>query len=640
MKIKLNEAIILKIIKANFFVFFILYCSTICIQSYAADENVEQEKTPIEQLDELEIKDPAQALKLAKKLLIERESAFSANDKITIFTRIAQYSSYIGDDEQSLQFIERAYSLKPNLNSDAGIILLITHANASMYNNQNSQAMTLYQQAENNAKITANNSKLAEVYGAMAEYYSFNYDDINAFKYFRKSFLLLEKLGNELALMLLKSKMANAYSNIHDDEKAIALGTEVLAYFNKHELYYDATYAQFMLAYSYLRIENYVQAQIAFEKVIELAKLTDNEVALPAVYLGLAQVFFHSKQYDKSRDYLQIFHKTRQPITLPHSKIDYLLLEAELELLNENTESALQRINEIEAVLASLEESTTHSWQLDTLLVKAKISFIEKDYRSAYLFEKEASKLYKSYQNTQRETIRSKHKVILDTEQAQFKNTILERDKLLDKAALKNAKQQQWMQYLVILFSLTFVFFLALLVRKQFKASKRLNILANTDSLTGLANRRFAFEYAELQLVQNKKDNHPFSLIVFDIDFFKAVNDTYGHAGGDLALVSITKVASKYVRDQDILGRVGGEEFLLALPNTSASKAFTVAQRIREGIEMEDIEINNINVNITASFGVAELSSERDSLNQIFKDADEALYQAKEHGRNLVKIAK
>jgi len=153
-----------------------------------------------------------------------------------------------------------------------------------------------------------------------------------------------------------------------------------------------------------------------------------------------------------------------------------------------------------------------------------------------------------------------------------------------------------------------------------------------------LANRRFIFNYAEHKLAFAKKDNLTFSLIIFDIDHFKLVNDIHGHAGGDIALISIAKIANEYVRNQDILGRIGGEEFLLVLPKTSSIAALAVAQRIRLAIEENDFLINDKHVRITASFGVAELSHQEE-FNDIFQSADKALYQAKTSGRNLVKIA-
>lgn len=228
---------------------------------------------------------------------------------------------------------------------------------------------------------------------------------------------------------------------------------------------------------------------------------------------------------------------------------------------------------------------------------------------------------------------------MFDTDQALLKNKLLERDKQLDKSALENAAQQQKLQSLLIsamsIFALALIFF----IYHQRKNSKILHKLANTDALTELANRRYTFIYAENMLAQSKKYQQSFAIIIFDIDHFKKINDTYGHTGGDIALKGISDIANEYVRSNDILGRIGGEEFLVILPNTSSKQAYDIAERIRQGIEKADITLGDEIVNISASFGISQLTQNQPNFNQIFHEADIALYQAKNSGRNCITLA-
>ncbi|MBU2893449.1 GGDEF domain-containing protein [Colwellia sp. D2M02] len=629
----LNTVIYLRLALITFFLFF-------SFKAYSSSPNFNTISKAFDHFEELSAKDPSLALEAATKMMTEQGSTLSQENKTTLLAKIAQYNYFLGNVTQGITAIEQAYALNPDFNSDTGLLLLITHGALLLSKGELEQTMPLYAKAEKIAIATENTKRLAEVYSYIAGYYSILHDDIQALKYFHQSYVLVEQLNNELEMMYLKSQMTGAYSNIHDNENAIKLGNEALSYFIEREFYFDALYVQSELANSYLNIKDYNKAKIAFENVIIFSKKTLSEASIPIANFGLAEVYFALEDYDKSREYLQIFHETRPAEVLTFTRVNYLVLEAKLAITDNNLVLAQEKISEVEATLDTLDKNATLSWKVKVLSIKAKIAYLNKDYESAYLFERESKELHNTYQNTQRETIRSKFKILFDTDQTRLQNKILARDKLLDKAALKSAEQEKWIQYLIILFTLALTCFLIFLVRRQVKTSKYLNKLANTDALTGLANRRFTFKYAENKLSACKNHNSPFAVVVFDIDHFKIVNDTYGHAGGDIALINIAKIANEYVREQDILGRIGGEEFLLVLPKTTAKKARMVAQRIRAAIDDNDFLINELHVKITASFGVSELSNPEHSFNHLFQDADDALYQAKALGRNRVEVAK
>jgi diguanylate cyclase (GGDEF)-like protein len=164
---------------------------------------------------------------------------------------------------------------------------------------------------------------------------------------------------------------------------------------------------------------------------------------------------------------------------------------------------------------------------------------------------------------------------------------------------------------------------------------KKLNELAGSDPLTGSYNRRFFYEVAQVYFNQMLRSVKPLSIIMLDLDHFKQINDTYGHLKGDIVLQQVTYVCKKLVRVQDIFSRFGGEEFVIALPETSLSNAMLVAERLRRAIEALKIEFDDIH--ITASFGVAETIGETDlSLDILINRADEAMYVAKHAGRNQV----
>ncbi len=156
--------------------------------------------------------------------------------------------------------------------------------------------------------------------------------------------------------------------------------------------------------------------------------------------------------------------------------------------------------------------------------------------------------------------------------------------------------------------------------------------MAMTDSLTGILNR-LAFETIALKEISKAvRTNTDLSIILFDIDNFKQINDRYGHVYGDFILRTVAEIVSRSLRTSDIFARWGGEEFVVLLPNTNGLRAINVAEKIRSRIQFHRFD-NGLKV--TASFGVANLKSCKDFDNLILK-ADEALYRAKERGKNRV----
>ncbi len=167
---------------------------------------------------------------------------------------------------------------------------------------------------------------------------------------------------------------------------------------------------------------------------------------------------------------------------------------------------------------------------------------------------------------------------------------------------------------------------------------EKLEELASTDVLTKLYNRRFFYENAIKTIEYAKRQNHPLSLIMIDIDHFKQVNDTYGHSAGDEVLQELAKIMQNLQRKSDTIVRLGGEEFAILLPDTSKEQAFKVAQKLRQKIEKNQVHLSDgNNVDFTVSLGVSSVMIEKETdIEAALSRADKALYKAKESGRNNV----
>ncbi len=176
-------------------------------------------------------------------------------------------------------------------------------------------------------------------------------------------------------------------------------------------------------------------------------------------------------------------------------------------------------------------------------------------------------------------------------------------------------------------------------IAERQKAQVKLLELATTDGLTGLRNRRYFMESANQELDRARRYQTPLALLLLDADYFKAINDRYGHQVGDQALQALASIGRRLLREVDLFARIGGEEFAILLPQTDHAAARNVAERLRQAIIDQPVITEDGPLRLTISLGLSSLSSATVNLDELFRRADTALYQAKQNGRNRVESA-
>jgi diguanylate cyclase (GGDEF)-like protein/PAS domain S-box-containing protein len=174
--------------------------------------------------------------------------------------------------------------------------------------------------------------------------------------------------------------------------------------------------------------------------------------------------------------------------------------------------------------------------------------------------------------------------------------------------------------------------------RKQLE--RELKRRAQTDVLTGLNNRRHFYELAEQELARARRYGKPLAMLMLDVDHFKQVNDIYGHHAGDAALRKLSEVCIATLREIDIIGRYGGEEFVVLLPETDSLRALEAAERLRHALAEADVPLAGGDLlRFTVSIGVTNLAATDADLDSVLKRADKGLYEAKNSGRNRVCVS-
>ncbi|MFT5707988.1 MAG: diguanylate cyclase (GGDEF)-like protein [Oceanospirillaceae bacterium] len=171
--------------------------------------------------------------------------------------------------------------------------------------------------------------------------------------------------------------------------------------------------------------------------------------------------------------------------------------------------------------------------------------------------------------------------------------------------------------------------------RHALELSKKYQILAHFDSLTQLSNRRDAHHILKREQARVIRSNEPLSIILCDVDYFKKINDQYGHNAGDAVLIKLAELFTETTREQDCVARWGGEKFLFILPNTDAMNANVFAKKIQEKLKEHLINFKGDEIKITVSMGIEQLNGHQ-SIDEVINSADKYLYQAKHSGRNQI----
>lgn len=226
-----------------------------------------------------------------------------------------------------------------------------------------------------------------------------------------------------------------------------------------------------------------------------------------------------------------------------------------------------------------------------------------------------------------------------DASRREFDNQRLRAEKSLREQEMQALLKARRWQRIAMALGVALALVLGLLVGRQIVRTRRLRVLALTDELTGVANRRRIEVLGEDAVQQARADERALSLITFDIDGFKTINDRHGHLAGDQVIARVAAACQQALRQSDEIGRIGGEEFVVLLPDSGIDDAAQVGERIRAGVEALDFSDVATGLRVTISLGVTALAARDADLADVLKRADGALYQAKAAGRNCLRTA-
>ncbi|HUP89629.1 MAG TPA: GGDEF domain-containing protein [Longimicrobiales bacterium] len=304
-----------------------------------------------------------------------------------------------------------------------------------------------------------------------------------------------------------------------------------------------------------------------------------------------------------------------------------------------NRAVALRMLGRIQDAIADLEFTRRHfvATKNDRFLhmveQESALSYAAAgDWQRAYRAKAAQYDLQKSLSGLAGHEQTTRLRIEFDAEKKEQENRALQRENA-------NSAEIRRLQFTVLILGAIIIAFLAAFAYRQIRNARRLRITALTDDLTGLPNRRHLMLLANEGLKACRNAGQSFAVLALDIDFFKRINDTFGHAAGDAVLQRVSRTLQSTLRGGDHVGRVGGEEFVAILPRAAQKDAEYVAARVRENIENTDYSDIARDLEVTVSIGVAVAQSNDEDFTDIHQRADHSLYAAKAGGRNRIEVA-
>lgn len=371
-----------------------------------------------------------------------------------------------------------------------------------------------------------------------------------------------------------------------------------------------------------------------FEEGIGVCKDLDEPLIQVAMQGMLARFYLYSNEYDKAIDVVNRYLAESESLVYKPVVHEFYELKSRLSVIQGDTDLAQFYANKI------IDESPPDTISVSIIEAHKILYEIAKEQG---LYDK-ALLHYENYFQAKSRNMNREHAKILSIQKAKqelndksLQISLLDKENSLLKTEALLSEESANNRTLVI-----FLLFLVLCFMGAWLYAKRVNYrvlqkVARTDGLTGIANRRYLTSVAGRILERAKLENKVVSFIMFDLDDFKSINDTYGHSSGDEALILCVEAVKSVLRENDLFGRLGGEEFGILLLSCDTPLAFTLAEECRQKI-VSKCRQKKLEYPISASFGVACSDSCGLSFNTLFECADKALYQAKSAGKNTVKV--
>ena len=443
------------------------------------------------------------------------------------------------------------------------------------------------------------------------------------------------------------SELGILYAYLDRNKQAMVYYQQSYQYYKKADKTILALNALVNIGMNHLFEKEYEQAITAYKTIIDESDGVAPNQIMYRTYSGLSWANLKKKDPNPevSYQYLLLSKQYMQSIEQYDIELQYYLDEAFVLFEIERFDETLDSISTVENILAAQMPLGQLKMQARISIVnlKSKTYFKLGHYQQAY--DLQAQRLSLTQVMRAKEHIQSVAEVrlTLEAKEADLHKQVLKNQQTLQEIALSTAEQEQQQQKLYLFTIAVVALIFAWLLVKLIQGQRKLYHASSIDMLTGIANRRKLMRKGRKFIHRASAKKTDFSVIMIDIDHFKKVNDQFGHSVGDQVLKKVVELGEDFMRNTDVFGRFGGEEFIVFLPHTSTSQAKIIAERFRTAVEgyswgiingLDDSFATSISIGIASSVDMPV--DEKYDLTALINRADSLLYQAKNQGRNKV----
>jgi diguanylate cyclase (GGDEF)-like protein len=422
----------------------------------------------------------------------------------------------------------------------------------------------------------------------------------------------------------------NFYNSIDEKETMISYGNSLIK--GKHSTRFTCL-LHMQLIVALVSTQNESLSEERFFKGVKLCEEAKEHIALIAIYNHYATYLYDRGEIDAALEVLQEHLDAVESTEYPPLLEEYYALLSKVYFLRNEYEKAQEYAYKV----IGEDKDTDYAVisDIDAYEVLYKIAEKQQNYAQAFVLHKAYAKAKSLNLSSIKTKMLSIHKAQQDSLIKSNQISLLDSENSLLKAKAQLTQEETYKRKLIYL--VLFMVFLVVIFWLYKKRSHYIEIekISQRDDLTGIANRNFFTTTAANFIHEAEQLSTPISLIIFDLDDFKHINDNHGHQIGDQALKKAVSAAQKGCRGEDFVGRLGGEEFGIIMPGCSLEQALKIAERCRKEIELTNQSAQQV-FTLTASFGVANAPTQAYDFETLFEAADKALYQSKDLGKNQV----
>ncbi|MGR3969919.1 GGDEF domain-containing protein [Shewanella sp. 1180_01] len=507
--------------------------------------------------------------------------------------------------------------------------LLVFKGTSFIYSGQYQEALVTLIQSEN---LVQNSDYLFSAYSYEATAYIALRNFKNAFMVMSKSLALINRIESIDIKRASYLRLASLYSAMSVTDEVGTYASKALSLASEHDVK-DICTAKLYLSVYQLELEAYDKAFDAFQSTRRFCEANGYPLISFIALKGMGESKLRLQEYSTSVPLLLSALKGYESFNfqLEINSTHALLAETYLAL------KSYAKTTEHAQYVANLPDDTSYTALKHAVFkVLAEQSAENAQFEKAYEYSKK-EQYYNQlmFDEAKMKTLAYQAAKFNADEQSREINLLnKERELYVAQQTVKEREYTNMLMFVTILVG--GLFFLGILLAVGQMQKRKFMRMARMDALTGILNRGAGQELGENLFVQATARGGDFCVILFDLDFFKRINDSFGHGTGDWALKKVVDSLKSHIRNGDVFARIGGEEFAILLPYADEEKGMEVAEQCRARIEAIDTQHSGHKFVITASFGVSGLMADDLSLDPLFHRADMALYAAKANGRNAV----